>query len=57
MKNRLYKNHCKLKNFIKKVELEKDFPQIAPCEENTADDNSSDELEEYNTGQGNRRRL
>lgn len=54
---RLYKNHCKLQNVIKKVELEKDFPQIAPCEENTADDNSSDELEEYNTGQGNRRRL
>lgn len=57
MKKRLYKNQCKLQNFIKKVELEKDFPQIGPCEENTADDNSSDELEEYNTGQGNRRRL
>lgn len=56
MKKRRYKNHCKLQNVIKKVELEKDFAQIAPCEENTADDNSSVELKEYNTGQGNRRR-
>lgn len=56
MKKRRYKNHCKLQNVIKKVELEKKNSQIAPCEENTADDNSSDELEEYITGQGNQRR-
>lgn len=60
MKKRHHKNHgnrpscfClqaeqleKLRDLIKKDGLEEDFPQIAPREENPADDNSSDVSEE-----------